>query len=223
MVGAAIGAGALVSILALVRSIAVPGIPAGSVLTAGTAVKATSGLHKFIAEKLESQARGKVSGNIVKAAKKRIIKQKCPLCETRLKHGYCYTCKKSAKKAHKEYVDNLKDLTVRGGQIIASGEASGKDELCEILGISDRLATDVIATMKHAKLVKVKGITRKVTGKAITAGISSGISAIIWVTIGGFTALSTTVLVAILAAAIIIPLIITVSLQMKAKREIRAA
>ncbi|GAH37613.1 unnamed protein product, partial [marine sediment metagenome] len=83
------------------------------------------------------------------------------------------------------------------------------------------LGTDVIATLKHAKLVKVRGIARKLMGKAIVVGIGSGLSAVIWITVSGFAVLSTSVLVAILVASVVIPVVAVKSLQMKARRALK--
>jgi hypothetical protein len=213
---------ALTSIALLGKSLAAPAMAAaGTALPAGVSVMGTPGLQDLIQNRLEATTRGRVVGNIVKAAKSRIVKDKCPICESRLKHGQCLTCKKSTKEVRNEYTEKLKDLALESGQLIASGQAHTFGEITSMLGISGKLGTDVIATLKRAKLVKVGGLTRKVMGKAITAGISSGISAIIWVTVGGFAVLSTGALVGILISAVAIPLIITKTLQAKAKSEIR--
>jgi hypothetical protein len=219
--GIVVSAGALAAILLVVRALAVPNLPAGTALPSSTPVKALPRLYEFALERLEPMARGRVVGSIVNSAKKRIIKERCPICETRLKHGHCYTCKKSVKEVRKEYTNKLKDLVLQGGQLIASGQAATLDDVCSRLGISGKLGTDVIAILRHAKLVRVKGLARKLTGKAITAGIGSGLSAIIWVTVGGFAVLSTSALIGILIASVVIPLTVTKSLQVKARRAIR--
>lgn len=219
--GAAVSVAAAAAIVGLVKSIAVPGIASGSVLSAGVSMKAMPGLYELAMDRLESTTRGRVVGNIVNSAKKRIIKRQCPVCETRLKHGHCYTCRKSAKEVTKEYTERIKDLVLQGGQLIAGKQVTTMKELCSELGISGKTATDVVATLKHSGLIKVKGIARKITGRAVTAGICSGLSAIIWITVGGFAVLSATVLISILIAAIVIPFAIGKSLQIKAKRDIR--
>jgi hypothetical protein len=160
-------------------------------------------------------------GNIVKAAKGRIIKKKCPICGTRLKHRYCYTCKKSAKEVRNEYVYRVRALAVQSSGLLASGQVVTLNDLCSRLGISATLGTDVIATLKHAKLVKVRGIAAKLMGKAIVVGIGSGLSAVIWITVGGFAVLSTSALVAILVASVVIPIAVAKSLQMKARRALK--
>ena len=220
--GAVVSLVALTSIVLLAKTLAAPAMAAaGPALPAGASVTGTPGLQDLILNKLESTTRGRVVGNIVKAAKSRIVKDKCPICESQFKHGQCLTCRKSVKEVRSEYTEKLKNLALEGGQLIASGQAQTFDDITSMLGISGKLGTDVIATLKHARLVKVGGLARKVMGKAITAGISSGISAIIWVTVGGFAVLSTGALAGILVAAVALPLIITKTLQAKTKKQIR--
>ena len=55
----------------------------------------------------------------------------------------------------------------------------------------------------------------------VFTGIGIAISTIIWITVGGFAVLSTTALVVILVAAIVIPLAVTWGLRLKAKRAVR--
>ncbi len=222
VIGLAAGLTALTSIVVMGKSLAAPAVgAAGTVLPPGMSVMGTPDLKDMILNRLEPTARGRVVGNIVKAAKSRIVRGKCPLCESRLKHGYCFTCKKSTKEVQREYTEKLEDLVFKSGQLIESGQVHTLGEITSKLEIDEKLGTDVIAILKHAKLVKVKRLAHKVMGKAITAGISGGISAIIWVTVGGFAVLSMWVLVGILIAAVAIPLIITKTLQAKAKREAR--
>jgi hypothetical protein len=218
--GAAFSLGTVAAIIALVKTITVPGLAAGTILPAGASAHALSGLHEFLSARLESTTRGRVVGSIVNSAKRRIIRQKCPICESRVKHGYCYTCGKSAKDLHKEYTDRLKDLSLQCGQLLSSGRSATVEEICSALDVNEKVATDVIATLKHVGFIRVKGITRKITGKAVTAGICSGISTIIWITVGGFAVLSTAALVAILVVAIVIPFAVAKSLQIRARRAI---
>jgi hypothetical protein len=220
-VGIVVIVGTLAAILLLVRSLVVPAIPRGTSLPSSISVEPQTLLRELAMERLEPTARGRVTGSIVSAAKKIIVKEKCPICETRLKHGYCYTCQKSAKDVRHEFTARLRDLALQTGQLIDSGQVTTLDDLCSKLWISRRLGTDVIATLAHARLVKVKGLARKLMGKAIMAGIGSGLSIIIWVTIGGFAFLSTSALVIILIASVAVPLVVTKSLQMKARHDIR--
>ncbi len=219
--GVVTSVGAVAAILMLIRSLISPGIPTGTTIPASTSISSLPRLYDLAAERLEPTARGRVMGNIVKAAKGRIIKKRCPICGTRLKHGYCYTCKKSAKEVRNQYIDRVKALALQSSELLASGEVVTLDNLYSRLGINAALGTDVIATLKHAKLVKVRGIARKLMGKAIVAGIGSGLSTVIWITVGGFAVLSTSALVAILVASVVIPVAVAKSLQMKARRGLR--
>jgi hypothetical protein len=219
--GMVVSAGAVAAILSLVRSLAVPSLPAGTTLPLSASVKALPRLYELALERLEPVTRGRVVGSIVNSAKKRIKKEKCPICQTHLKHGYCYTCQKSAKEVRNEYTNKLKSLVLQGGQLVASGQVATLEDLCSRLSLSHKLGSDVMATLRHAKLVKLRGVSRKLTGKAVLAGISSGLSTMIWVTVGGFAVLSASALILILIASIIIPFAITKSLQIKARRAIR--
>ena len=213
--------GAVAAILMLIRSLISPGIPTDTTMPVNTSFNLLQRLYDFATKRLEPTTRGRVMGNIAKAAKRRIVKKKCPICGTRLKHGYCYTCKKSAKEVRNEYIDRVKALALQSSELLASGEVVALDDLYSRLGINAALGTDVIATLKHAKLVKVRGIARKLMGKAIMVGIGSGLSAVIWITVGGFAVLSTSVLVAILVTSIVIPVVVAKSFQMKARRALK--
>ena len=219
--GVAIGGGTVAAILMLIKSVISPGLPAGAALPTGTLVRSLPRLYELAAERLEPTVRGRVMGSIVKAAKGRIVKERCPICGTRPKHGYCYTCKKSAKEVRKEYVERVRALVLQGGELLASGQAATLDDLCSRLGIDAKLGTDVIATLKHAKLVKVRGIAGKLMGKAVMAGIGSGLSTVLWVTVGGLVVLSSSALVVTLAASVVIPVAVTKSFQMKTKRTLK--
>ena len=58
-------------------------------------------------------------------------------------------------------------------------------------------------------------------GKALMFGIGSGLSAVLWVTLGGFSALSTSALIAILAASVVLPIAVIQGLQMKARHALK--
>ena len=219
--GVAVGAGTLASILLLVRALVGTSLPAGATLPLSMPVEPLPLLRELAMNRLEPVTRGRLVGSIVSTARKRVIKEKCPICGTRLKHGHCFTCKKSAKEVYSEYQNKLKDLALQGGQIIAEGQIKTLNDLCSTLNISGKLGSDVIATLKHARLIKVRGLARKIAGKAVMVGIGSGLSAIIWVTVGGLAVLSTPVMIGIVAASVIIPLAVTRGLQMKARRELR--
>lgn len=200
----------------------IAGVATG-ILTVGAfawLIHGLSSLYKFALGRLESLARGRVVGSIVNAAKKHIIKEKCPVCETRFKNDYCYTCGKPAKQIRHEYRHRLRELAKQGQKLLADGTVTEAD-LAAALNISDRTAGDVIAVMNNARMYRVRGFGRRLMVKAIFSGICFAISTIIWVTVGGFAVLSTPALVAILVAAIVIPLVITWGFHIKARRAIR--
>ena len=58
-------------------------------------------------------------------------------------------------------------------------------------------------------------------GKALMVGIGSGLSAVLWVTLGGFSALNNSALIAILAASVVLPIAVIQGLQMKARRSLK--
>lgn len=194
-----------------------------SAVTIGTVlwlIKGLSTLYKLAMGRLESLARGRVVGSIVNTSKKFVIKEKCPICGKPFKNGYCYTCMKSAKQVRLEYRNRLKNLAVQGEELLAGGEVT-HDELRTKLDIEGQIAEDVIAVMNNARLFRVKGVARGLMIRAILAGICFTISTIIWITVGGFAVLSTTALIAILIAAIVIPLAVTWGFRMKAKRALQ--
>ncbi len=207
----------------LTRSLFAQGVMAGASLPGNVSASSTPALKDFLSERLESTARGRVSGNIVKAAKSRVSRNRCPVCGNRIRHGYCYTCRKSAREIRVKYVERVKELAQEGAKLIAEGGAATLETICSGLGISPKLGTDVLVTLKKSKLVKMKGIGHKILGKALTTGIGSGLSAVLWITLGGFAALSGTVLIIILALSVTAPLALTRGLRIKAKRGLRKA
>ncbi len=219
--GIVISGGTMAAILMLLKSLITPGLPVGTTMPASTPVRSLPRLYNLVAERLEPTTRGRVMGSIVKAAKGRIVKERCPSCGTRLKHGHCYTCKKSAKEVRKEYAERVRALAIQSSELLASGQVATVDELCSRLGVNATLGTDIIATLKHAKLVKVKGISGKIMGKMIMAGIGSGLSTVLWVTVGGLVVLSSSALVATLVASVVIPLAVVKGLQMKARHTLK--
>jgi len=216
--GVVISGGTMAAILVLLKSLIAPGLPVGTTMPASTPVRSLPRLCNLAAERLEPTTRGRVMGSIVKAAKGRIVKERCPSCGTRLKHGYCYTCRKSTKEVRKEYVDRVRALAIQSSELLASNQVATVDELRSRLGVNVTLGTDIIATLKHAKLVKVKGITGKIMGKTIMVGIGSGLSAVLWVTVGGLVVLNSSALVATLVASVVIPMAVVKGLQMKTRR-----
>ena len=56
---------------------------------------------------------------------------------------------------------------------------------------------------------------------AIMAGIGRGLAAVLWVTVGGFAALSIAALIAILAASVVVPVAVAKSLQIAARSNLK--
>jgi hypothetical protein len=223
IVTAVLTGGTTVAVLVLARSLIVPGVAAGTVLPGSMSVSSTSVLHDFVLERLEPTTRGRVMANIVKVAKSRIVKEKCPLCDSYLRHGHCYTCKRPAREVRNEYAESVKTMALQGARLLVGGKVTTLDTFCSELGINTRMGTDVLATLKKSKLVKAGGLARKLTGKALMVGVGTGLSTVLWITVGGFTALSTFVLIAILVASVVIPIAVTKGLQMKARRALKKA
>jgi hypothetical protein len=184
-------------------------VATGFFVTSNVQLIALENLKRFALGRLEPAARGSVVGALVRAARKRIKKRYCPICYSRIKHDYCYSCNKTTKEVEKEYTEKVKELAQKGIQLLASGEVKTMDALCSRLGIDNCLEIDVIATLKNAKLMKIKGIASKLMAKAATIGISSAISVILWITIGGFAILSTWMLVTVPFLALLLPILIT--------------
>jgi hypothetical protein len=203
------------------RSATLPSVAAGTTIPGNVVAKPTSGLLDFLRGRLEPTARGRVTSNIVKAARSRIKKDRCPLCDTPIKHDHCYTCRKTVKQVRDEYAEKVSALAEEGARLIASSEVVTLDMLSSELNISTALAGDVLAALHNAKLVKLRGITHKLLGKAIIMGIGMGLSLVLWVTVGGLVALDTWALVAVLVASVVLPVVITKGLQAKARRELR--
>ncbi len=224
-VSSLVGVIGMVATAAAAVSAAVLGISlvaAGSVVSSNVQLIALENLKRFALRRLEPTARGSVVGALVRAARKKIKKRYCPICSGHIKHDYCYSCKKTAKEAEKEYTEKVKALALQGIQLLASGEVKTMDALCARLGIDNRLGMDVIATLKNARLVKVKGIASKLMAKAVTTGISSAISIILWIAVGGFAILSTWMLLMVLFLALLLPILITKYFQWRAKKQLAA-
>jgi hypothetical protein len=222
-VAVAVAGGTVIAAAVLLKSMMLPSVGAGTTIPGVVAAKPTSWLRKFVSGRLEPTTRGRVTSNIVKAAKSRIKKDRCPLCNTPLRHGHCYICRKSAKQVRNEYAEKVGTLAVDGARLIASGKVVTLDMLSSELNISPTLASDVFAALHNARLVKLKGITHKLLGKAIIMGIGMGLSLVLWVTVGGLVALDTWALVTVLVASVVLPIVITKSLQAKARRELKRA
>jgi hypothetical protein len=220
---AAVAGGTVIAGAFLVKALMLPTVAAGATIPGGAVAKSTSRMLDFISGRLEPTARGRVTSNIVKAARSRIKKDRCPICDAPFKHGHCYTCRKTTRQVRNEYAEKIGTLAVEGARLIAGGGVVTLDMLSSELNISTALAGDVLAALNNAKLVKLKGISHKLLGKAICMGIGTGLSTIMWVTVGGLVALDTWALVAVLAGSVVLPIVITKSLQAKARRELKRA
>ena len=217
---AVVSGGAAIAIAVLVRAATTPGLVAGTAMSGAASLRPATNLANLVRGRLEPTARGRVMSSIVKAAGGRIVKRVCPLCEGPIRRGHCYQCRKSAKQTRTEYVDRLQALALEAAKLVADGTATTVDQLQKELGVSARLASDVAAVLGKSKLVKLKGIGRKLAGKAIMAGIGTGLSTILWVTVGGFAVLEAWALVAIIVASVVLPLAVTKTLQARARREV---
>lgn len=207
--------------LLFLKSLIAPSVVTGTVLPGNISISSTSALQDFLMGRLEPTARGRVMGNIVTAAKGRIVKNKCPVCGSHFRHGYCYICRKSTKEIQNEYIERVKALALEVANIADSDKVITLETICSRLSIDHRLGNDVIAALRKTRLVKVKGITRKIMGKALMFGIGSALSTVLWITLGGFTILSNTALIAILVLSVVIPVALSKGLQMKARHELK--
>ena len=169
---------------------------------------------------LELQARGKISKSLVAAVKKTCVKDRCPMCGELIKHGYCRSCRKSARELQKLYRRRIHDLAAAGIKLLADGEVKSIGELPQRLGINGRLASDVTATIQNTRLFEAKRVSRSLLTSALLTGISSAIAGILWVTIGGFAALNTTVLMVMLVLSVLIPFVIARVLRMRMLRRL---
>jgi hypothetical protein len=169
---------------------------------------------------LEAQARSKVSGSLVSAVKKVIIKDRCPVCQGVIKHGHCTSCRRSVKELQRLYRRRIHDLAAAGMKMLASGEVKSEKDLTQKLGISGILANDVMAVIQNARLFEVKRAGRSFLASALMTGISSAIAGVLWVTIGGLAALNTSALVTILVLSIVLPVIIAGGMNMQMRRRL---
>jgi hypothetical protein len=192
-------------------------------VTAGILIwlgKGISTLYQFAKGRLESFTRGRVVGSIISVSRKFAVREKCPVCRETFKGKRCVKCGKSIKAIRKEYREKLQKLAIRGEELLTTGEVT-REELGARLEVDEQTAADVLKVIDESRILRVKKFFSGLVVKAIFAGISFGISTILWVTIGGFTALSTPALVSILVIAIILPLAVTLVFRLKAVRAFR--
>jgi hypothetical protein len=194
-----------------------------SAMTLGVLIWLGTGISTLIQiarGRLESFTRGRVVGSIISVSRKFLIKEKCPVCGERFRDKKCIKCRKSVKTIRREYRKRLEKLAIQGEQLLASDEIT-RDELGAKLGIDDRTAADVLKVIDESRLHTIKRFMGGLVVTAIFAGLGFGISTTLWVTVGGFTALNTPALVAILVIAFILPLAVTLVFRLKANRAIR--
>ena len=194
-----------------------------SAITAGIFIwlgKGISTLYQFAKGRLESFTRGRAVGSIISVSRKFVIKEKCPVCREYFRGKKCIKCGKSVKTIRKEYRKKLEKLAIRGEQLLATGEVN-REELGAKLDIDDQTANDVLKVIDDSRLRSIKMFLSGLVVKAIFAGLGFGISTILWVTVGGFAALSTPALISILVIALILPLALTLVFRLMAERAIR--
>lgn len=192
-------------------------------VTAGILIwlgKGISTLYQFAKGRLESLTRGRVVGSIISVSRKFVVREKCPVCRETFKGKRCVKCGKSIKTIRKEYRKKLEKLAIRGEQLMAADEVT-REELGARLEIDDETAADVLKVIDESRKIRIKKFLSGLVVKAIFAGIGFGISTILWVTVGGFTALSTPALVSIMVIALLLPLAVTLAFRLMAERAIR--
>lgn len=218
------------------REVEVPGNPMATVagvataIITGVALVGVAALLKSLAgysletqalsgsKSLESQARSKVSSALVSAVKKVLVKDRCPVCEGVIKHGFCPNCRKSARELQRLYRRRIHDLAGAGMKLLEGGEVKSMADIPEKLGISGALAEAVRATMQNARLFEVKRVTRSLMVSALITGASSAVASLLWVTIGGLAVLNTAVLMGVLLLSVLLPLIIAGALNLRMRR-----
>ena len=206
-VALATGAAGLFTAFGLARVVVAPVLAVGSTAPMAAQALPLSLLQEFAANRLEPLARGRVTASVTKAAQKRVFATKCPICHTRIQHGHCATCKKPSVEVKREFTKRLETLVLQTFPILAQGGTITVNTLSNQLGISQELATDVLAITRSAKLTKLKGLAVKVMGRALMVGINFGLSGLLWITIGGFTRLTPTLLIVIIGASLLLPII----------------
>jgi hypothetical protein len=196
----------LFTAVGLARVVVAPVLAVGSTAPMAAQAFSLSLLQEFAANRLEPTARGRITASITKAAQKRVFATRCPICRTRIRHGHCATCKKTSVKVKKEFTDRLEVLVSQTVPILAQGRTVTVNALSTQLGISQELATDVLVVTRSAKLVTIRGLAAKVMGRALIIGVNFGISGLLWITIGGFTRMTPTLLVVIIVASLVLPM-----------------
>jgi len=220
------------------REVEVPGNPmataagVAAAIATGAALGGVAALLKSLAgysleaqaltgrKSLEAQARGKASKSLVTAVKKVVVKDKCPVCGETSKHGFCRTCRKSTRELQKLYRRRIHDLAVAGMKLLADDEVKSIEEVPTKLCISGALASDVMATIRNAKLFEAKRAGRSLLASALLMCISSAVAAVLWITIGGLVVLSTTATMVIIVLSILVPWVVTTVLRLRMRRRL---
>ena len=202
---------------AIVTGIALGGVIALLKSLAGYSLEAQALTGR---KSIEARARSNISGSLVAAVKKIVVKDRCPLCGEAIKHGFCRTCRKPVRELQRTYRRRIHDLSAAGIKLLADGEVKSMGELPQRLGIEGRMATDVTATIRNARLFQIKRVGRSLLASVLLAGISSAVASVLWITIGGLAVLSTAALMTILVLAILVPFVIARALQIKMRRQL---
>lgn len=196
------------SVVSLARYVYEPPKP-GSIASANARMSSLKLLEDWISDRIEPATRGRLISLLTREIERRIRKEYCPLCGNRVKKGFCKTDGLSIKEARQKYkqlILNLVEKLARG--LMTRKKVVTLSDVKEFLNVDERIATDVLSVMSKGKLVSIKGLGKKVAGKAVKTGINSALSYIMLVTVGGLQALSFEMLVIILVASIFVPLII---------------
>ena len=114
------GAVAVVAALGVIRAMASPAIALGSV---GGGVSATplNALQDLALDRLEPMARGRVASSVTKAAYKRVSRDRCPICGTKIRHNHCVTCHKTVSEVRQEFAGQIQELLSRAVPLLAQG------------------------------------------------------------------------------------------------------
>ncbi len=215
------GIAAIAAAFSLASSVTTPAIAFGMQLPATAQAYATNQFKDFSSGGLEPMARERSIALMTEAAKKRMKKDRCPMCGAHLKHDMCLPCGKPVEELRAEYVDSMKDLMVDFGDAFADNQVLSVGALSRELGITPHLATEFLAVARKAKLMGIKGIGARVGGKALMMSVNAGVSTVLIITVGGFARLTPTILAVIVVLTVAAPLAITRYVAWRARRASR--
>ena len=195
-------------------------VPGNAVAELGSKLRPK--LSDWVHGKLGEKARGGVRSLIMKTVNSRMPKDKCPWCETPLKHDYCQKCKKSAEQARREYIEHVSELASRAAGLIEDARRPiTLQEIQSGLNIidADKTVGDVLVALNNVRLIRLTGIGgRKLARWALGLGIILGLGAVLWVTVGGWAALPTWALLATIGGSAAVPWAVTKGLEARRKR-----